>query len=676
MKNLTLNIIPFKHSFESKTFGFTTEKQEGYFPIHRADLPNIIKDEHWGAFDEVKYLYSNFKDTEDHPYTAEVDFQTENKFVKHYYSQLILNYFKDKAAAVDYNFVKDIEIWFKDSSQTTTLYQGYQKFTLKVHFSRLAKGPALLVSYDGISRASAKSLEELDWPTNGIGKVFCEGRLYRFKKLPDEAKQQLDKVYPLLSIPKQVELGIDIQNNPFENRYKPYKTKITQFYNKYLNTDTFKTLVHLDDNGFLDVDQDQVQRTSFNSNNLQFANETFLDPKKGMKKGPYKPSPHANVRFFFIYHKPDRQNYVKPLYSYFTNGYKTYFPSLKSYIKQPFYIDEGTSLAFESPDTALHELKTHLINLEKLPDTRYVAIYVSPIHKDEVENHLLYHHIKEELLKHSITSQVIYKESIHDNYFGAFLENIAPALLAKIDGIPWRLDRELKPQLIVGVGAFKSNQLNRRYVGSAFCFNNKGEFKGFDCLLDNELDLLAQKIEKKILNFFVDYGEKADKLIIHYYKPFSTRELDPIKKTLKKLGLRDIPIIVVTVNKTESSDFIAFDRDNKELMPVSGTYLEIMRGKYLLFNNSRHNPELPNPKINHFPVKLSLFCTDEDYFANRKNVNEVIDQVYQFSRMYWKSVRQQNLPVTIKYPEMVAQIFPFFEGDKIPDFGKNNLWFL
>ena len=44
--------------------------------------------------------------------------------------------------------------------------------------------------------------------------------------------------------------------------------------------------------------------------------------------------------------------------------------------------------------------------------------------------------------------------------------------------------------------------------------------------------------------------------------------------------------------------------------------------------------------------------------------------------MYWKSIKQQNLPVTIKYPEMVAQIFPHFEGDKLPDFGKNNLWFL
>ena len=30
--------------------------------------------------------------------------------------------------------------------------------------------------------------------------------------------------------------------------------------------------------------------------------------------------------------------------------------------------------------------------------------------------------------------------------------------------------------------------------------------------------------------------------------------------------------------------------------------------------------------------------------------------------MCWKSLRQQNLPVTIKYPEMVAQIAPHFEG--------------
>ena len=44
------------------------------------------------------------------------------------------------------------------------------------------------------------------------------------------------------------------------------------------------------------------------------------------KPGPYKASPHDNVRFFFIYHKPDRKDYVIPLYNYFEKGYKKESP--------------------------------------------------------------------------------------------------------------------------------------------------------------------------------------------------------------------------------------------------------------------------------------------------------------------------------------------------------------
>ena len=62
---------------------------------------------------------------------------------------------------------------------------------------------------------------------------------------------------------------------------------------------------------------------------------------------------------------------------------------------------------------------------------------------------------------------------------------------------------------------------------------------------------------------------------------------------------------------------------------------------------------------------------------NQNTVQNLIDQVYQFSRIYWKSIKQQNLPVTIKYPEMVARIAPHFTGGVIPTaIGRNNLWFL
>jgi hypothetical protein len=77
-----------------------------------------------------------------------------------------------------------------------------------------------------------------------------------------------------------------------------------------------------------------------------------------------------------------------------------------------------------------------------------------------------------------------------------------------------------------------------------------------------------------------------------------------------------------------------------------------------------------------FPIKLSINSTNQELINDDKAINDIIDQVYQFSRMYWKSISQQNLPVTIKCPAMVAEIFTHFESDFIPSFGQNNLCFL
>ncbi|MEZ5001433.1 MAG: Piwi domain-containing protein [Chitinophagales bacterium] len=658
-----------------KEFGFSREKKEGYTPIHRALLPQSMWEEFNEELHDIKHLYTNYSDTVDCDYVANIDFYESLRFAKHYYTRLVYEYIRSIADAIKLNYVKDIEVWMLDHSIKNTKYKTYNKYTLKIEFSRLTKSPALLLSYDGVSKVATTSIDEINIPTHYFKTVIYNGAIQKYDKLSEDAKQHLDEVYPLLNINIKNHLEIPHTVPKKGNRYKQYFKLMSAFYNTYLNTDEFRAILPLDENGFYNIPKEDIHQTHYKSNNLRFYDNVGIDPKQGMKRpGPYKASPHNHVSFFFIYHKVDREAYVVPLYGYFENGYKTFFPPLKKHIRQPFHMDKDTSLAFDSPETALKELKHHLINLEKQPNTRYVAVYVSPIHKEDEDNKHLYYQVKEELLKHDITSQVIYKESINNDYFGAFLENITPALLAKIDGIPWRLDRELKQELIVGVGAFKSMETNTRFVGSAFCFNNKGEFKGFDCFRDNEFDLIAGAIGKQILKFVVDNDNKAERLIIHYYKPISKDEIDPIQQTLSRLKL-DIPIVIVTINKTESSDYVAFDTNDEALMPLSGTIIEVARLKYLLYNNTRYSAK-GFPIGYPFPVKLQLYCTEKGYFEDITIVKELIDQVYQFSRMYWKSVKQQNLPVTIKYPEMVAQIFPHFEGDKLPDFGKTNLWFL
>ena len=112
-------------------------------------------------------------------------------------------------------------------------------------------------------------------------------------------------------------------------------------------------------------------------------------------------------------------------------------------------------------------------------------------------------------------------------------------------------------------------------------------------------------------------------------------------------------------------------------MPYSGTIVKIAAKEYLLFNNTRYETtSAPTDREHHFPVKISFFSSQAELVENPETINQLIDQVYQFSRMYWKSVSQQNLPVTIKYPEMVAEIFPYFSQNKLPDFGKESLRFL
>jgi len=97
----------------------------------------------------------------------------------------------------------------------------------------------------------------------------------------------------------------------------------------------------------------------------------------------------------------------------------------------------------------------------------------------------------------------------------------------------------------------------------------------------------------------------------------------------------------------------------------------------LLFNNIRYETtSATTDREHHFPVKISFFSSQADLLDDPDLINQLIDQVYQFNLMYWKSVNQQNLSVTNKHFEMVAEIFLNFTNDKLQDHGKESLWFL
>ena len=98
---------------------------------------------------ECNKLYTNFIDTENCDYKAVVNFSKNKRLAVHYYSRLIYTYFVTVADAVKINFVKDVQIWFKDDSKSTSVYTSYKRFTIKVQFNKVTEFPKLLVSFDG-----------------------------------------------------------------------------------------------------------------------------------------------------------------------------------------------------------------------------------------------------------------------------------------------------------------------------------------------------------------------------------------------------------------------------------------------------------------------------------------------------------------------------------------------
>ena len=698
---LTFNILTFNHPSEEYSFFFYKDESDNLQRVHK----NLVPKEVMETFGEQEHYYMSFDINSEGALTVtkkskpvshqlldehgkefwkkEENSAFSKSILKRYYNRLIHNYFESLGCLVKPNFVNDVEVWVREKCENDD-YAFFMKFTIKVQIARITNQPELLISYEGKSKLFKNSVEHLmdRIAPEHFNWVVFEEHLFHYEKLTQEGKRNLQSVFPVWNFDIRNDLQQRTAAPERGNRYINYLKYIKGFIRKFLNTEGFCRIIPLTSGDLVRVNEAKMNSVSDSSNQLLFYKKKIqVVPKIGMKEfGPYDIPATSKIHFFFIYHVNDRSK-VDILHEFFTNGLENFKGGILGFIKTPYFTQKNFSIAFKDKNDPLPEIREALSSPNRSfdPDIKYIAIYMSPHSKTSSNTDLLsiYYKVKELLLHKDITSQAIDANKVsNDPSFQYSLINIAIAILAKLNGTPWRLNTILKNELIVGVGAFQNRLSNVRYIGSAFSFSNNGRFNKFDCFKRNQTDELAGSIIQSIKDY-VSYSNNPKRLIIHYYKDMSDKEFEPIEKGLNSLGLDNIPVFIVAINKTESNDIVAFDNDYKELMPHSGTFINVGFNKFLLFNNTRYNGAAVSKSDGFpFPIKIGITCNYEDQAKDIKIIRELIEQVYQFSRMYWKSIRQQNLPVTIKYPEMVAEIFPHFDGNEIPDFGKDNLWFL
>lgn len=624
-------------------------------------------------------------------FSVKADLNQSYRIGRHEMIQKIVRYFRGLDFPVCRDFIGRIEVWIPKDEGNSILYN---KYTLRPYYQDITDGWQIDISHSGESRCAKKNLYEVELDDHGFD-VITGTEVVPRKHVKQHHFQKYGGGCPIVNRYTKAALHLSEPRSYDRNKYATKMKKISDFVRTYLVTPEFQDALEiniLNGGSFIEVKQEDILMVDEKAKNLIYGDNFIgsLPRNEFSQHGPYI-QPKAFKYFFISLDSPKSNIARNRLYNIFQNGkdssllhqgeqeYGTNktFRKLAEFLNQPLSWVQNLSLAYKSYDTALQELQQHLMDDNRfIPGTNYIAIIISEIHEETQDDqlHELYYRMKELLMKSKITSQVIYAPNIDSASFCYFLPNIAAAITGKQYGMPWGLQSlSQRNDMIVGVGASKQHG-HKPYLGTAFCFDKKGQFREFDCCQAEDTEALGTSLKKALWQFCKQY-QKPDRLIIHYYKELNDNESEQIEMMLKQNGLQ-CPVYVVNMVTAANDDLIAFDTSMNDLMPKSGTFVHLRNTQFLLYNNEKYTDSGKGDIL--FPVKLTITSakTNTGGILRTEDTIDIITQVYQFCRLYWKSVKMQNVPITIAYPKLVAQFVPHFNDEDLPEFGKHNLWML
>ena len=658
----TLNEIGLLPLEKKLTVYFTVEQKEGFQRFSLQYLPEQCREQFHLSDPTQPYLYTNFEASEDGK-PIEVDLNEYPGIARAYFTKKIRDYLSPLSYLTQSNFLNDSTFWFlvRDNGA----YASFEKYTLKVVHRFRSKSFLLNITYSGMSHILTTSLEAIaaggGFDTRQLGKVVFAKKIYTFKKRPEQAKQEPAKVFPVSNRDLEKYFQLDIPYVPNKNKYSSNISKIEAFFQQHLNTDAFKAVIPLNNN-WEKLPSSQVCRIGNPGLQFQFgASRCDKDLLTGLRKyGPYIPVPEP-VAVFFIYHQQDEAT-MKTLKSAMdgSNGNHDFM----NILSKTLHFDDTLDIVFTDRENPLTGTTERIQQLTLTHDRSYLAIYLSPYGRFSTteEEHAVYFKLKMHLIRRNIAMQAVevQKVKLSGQRLNFWIPNIAIAAVAKLGGTPWRPGNELRDELVVGFGLYESRKYGRKYVGSSVCFKNDGTFIDFNYFPSDEPWEMAASIEKALTGYLKEHHE-VSRLVIHYYKDISSRDLQPIEDKLNKFRA-NIPVVVIRINKSDSNTFLVKDSGSPHMVLQAGSYVQIHNNEYLLYVNDRFSHDSVC-KSSPMPIRLGIRCTQTELLQNKETIKDLMQQLYDFCFLHWRSLTQHKNPVTTSYPRMLAGQASWFDDE-------------
>ena len=664
MTNLTINRVNYRLS-EDRPELYVSKKENLLFRMQvkqfKQRLSGAFRND--GFIDWIKdinnddYIYYSFsKPVSDDPilddfFTVSTDGYPFNYFKAKFVREQLIKYFHDQRFLVEpYPKGIDFSIYERMNSfnQEWSVYKRYD-FLVRPHRNEIAfniGSENTLISNNEHNFNHTDKIRVIDTKDGFIKSLAGKETLIHCRIIANKQKRK--------------ELLIN-NEAPKKLSYEGLYRQLANFYtNQLLLIDN--DYLKIEAGGLKNVDAQDLFRVNMNENQMLFGKgQTDINAVTGMRDyGIYKSAPNAmDTKFIFIYENRDDAN---KFYLYLKNGLK-HFPGLWSYVGIP------PTLADEKLQyNGVSELKDKFdafIEKDFSNDNyeNYFAIIIEPFssqEKQEVDEEQpeLYYYIKQKFLSKGIPSQFIHYKSIRSGSFHYFLPNISIGILAKLGGIPWRLKSKKYEELVIG---FNQKIVgDDRYIGSAVFFTNEGELGGtFGFPETDSENTLIRQLRTSIEKFIAEKETVPERLVIHYYKPQSSKEQKSIENLIQNELRLNIPFAIVEINDSKSQVDICFDNDSAMGMPESGTYVKIGKTEYLLFNNTRYQKNQSRSILEELPIKITIHFADTGGFSHK----DLISQVYEFSRLYWKGLKQRSQPATTIYSKLIADFASHFNGN-------------
>lgn len=410
---------------------------------------------------------------------------------------------------------------------------------------------------------------------------------------------------------------------------------------------------------------------SFSHSDTQDTIQSYGQFQGIQRCGPIEKIQNTNsIRYLFIYeeHKRDTAN---KLFFALKNGIGS-FPGVESLFGMPINNENVIGIKITNSNRySLDQSYTKCIESffkeKNLPNSKhiYLAYILSPSMPQGIHPNP-YHASKALLLSHGIPSQGIDYETVDNSNFRWSMSNIALASFAKLGGIPWRMwnNNEAK-QLIFGIGQkqFYDHSTNeiKRIIGFTVCVTPDGRFQSVTTFkpFTSRYDFISHLKEELVhaIKAGIETQGNVEELIIHYPKPSSQEEIKEIEEALNVVSSTSSKIIpYAIVRVSESKGMYLFDSNHETRLPEEGNVARLSPIEAILCVPGRQDKKSIH-SIPKYPLRIRL----EHSTLTSTKFDQLLYQVYSLAGANWRGFNAREMPITLFYSELIADIITDLE---------------